>query len=135
MLWHEGDVRDPTVIATALLHDTIEDTETTPQELRGIFGEIVADIVSEVTDTKWLKKDSRKRLQVSTAAKSSHGARLVKLADKICNLRDIIPKALKGWSIERKREYFDWTKDVHDNVRDSNEKLERRFDQVYEQRP
>ncbi len=117
-----------------MLHDTIEDTETTPQELRGIFGEIVADIVSEVTDTKWLKKDSRKRLQVSTAAKSSHGARLVKLADKICNLRDIISNAPKGWSIERKREYFDWTEDVIDNVR-GNEKLERRFDQVYEQRP
>src|SRR3990172_294271 len=88
VLWTEGEVRDPEVIAAALLHDTLEDTETTYEELRGQFGAMVDDMVAEVTDTKWLDKKVRKRLQVTKAAKSSRGAKLVKLADKICNLRD-----------------------------------------------
>src|SRR3989304_1754655 len=68
VLWEEGGVRDPMVIATALLHDTLEDTETAWQELRGEFGDEIADLVTEVTDVKWLGKDARKRLQVSRAA-------------------------------------------------------------------
>lgn len=135
VLWHEGEVRDPSVLAAALLHDTLEDTETTHHELRGIFGETVADIVAEVTDTKWLPTALRKRLQVTKAASSSAGARLVKLADKICNLRDMIASPPAGWSLARKREYFDWAKSVIDNVRGTNAKLERRFDQICEQRP
>ena len=65
VLWAEGGVHDPVVIATALLHDTLEDTETSWQELRGEFGDEVADLVAEVTDVKWLKSDARKRLQVA----------------------------------------------------------------------
>ena len=80
VLWDEGEVRDPLVIAAALLHDTLEDTETSWQELRGEFGEEIADIVLEVTDTKWLRKEVRKRLQVAKAKHSSQRARLVKLA-------------------------------------------------------
>ena len=73
----EGGVHDPLVIAAALLHDTIEDTETTWQELRGEFGDEVADIVLEATDTKWLDKATRKRLQVQKASMSSDRAKLV----------------------------------------------------------
>jgi guanosine-3',5'-bis(diphosphate) 3'-pyrophosphohydrolase len=75
------------VIAAALLHDTIEDTETTYDELRGAFGAEVADVVVEVTDVKFLAKESRKRLQVSKAGRASDRARLVKLADKIAGTR------------------------------------------------
>ena len=135
VLWHEGEVREPAVLAAALLHDTLEDTETTHQELRGIFGVEIADIVAEVTDTKWLPTGLRKRLQVTKAASSSNGARLVKLADKICNLRDMIASPPAGWPLARKREYFDWARSVIDNVRGTNAKLERRFDQICEQRP
>lgn len=67
VLHTDGGVHDPIVIAAALLHDTIEDTETTYDELRGIFGTSVADVVIEVTDVKFLAKDSRKRLQVAKA--------------------------------------------------------------------
>jgi guanosine-3',5'-bis(diphosphate) 3'-pyrophosphohydrolase len=135
ILWTEGDVTDPTVLAAALLHDTIEDTETTPEELRGQFGESVAAIVEEVTDVKWLKKRSRKKIQVARAARSSKGAKLVKLADKISNVRDVLADPPAGWTIERRREYFDWAKSVVDQVRGANPKLERRFDQLYRQRP
>ena|SRR5438046_66672 len=135
ILWAEGGVTDPTVLAAALLHDTIEDTETTPKELRGQFGETVAAIVEEVTDVKWLKKRARKKLQVARAARSSKGAKLVKLADKISNVRDVLANPPADWTLERRREYFDWAKSVVDQVRGANPKLERRFDQLYRQRP
>lgn len=135
VLWSEGGVRDPVVIAAALLHDTLEDTETTVAELRGAFGAQVAATVEEVTDVKWLARSSRKRLQVARAGRSSLRAKQVKIADKICNLRDIIASPPKGWSLERKREYFDWARSVIDQLRGANPRLERRFDQLYRQRP
>ena len=135
VLWAEGGVRDVTTIAAALLHDTVEDTRTTLDELRGHFGEAVSAIVAEVTDVKWLKKHSRKRIQVARAGQSSRRARLVKIADKICNLRDIIANPPVDWSLDEKRKYFDWAKEVVDKIRGTNARLERRFDQLYEMRP
>lgn len=89
VLANEAGVEDERVIVAAVLHDTVEDTETTEQELLRLFGKDVADIVMEVTDDKSLPKEERKRLQVEHAATISRRAKLVKLADKICNLRDI----------------------------------------------
>jgi guanosine-3',5'-bis(diphosphate) 3'-pyrophosphohydrolase len=71
--------------------------------------------------------------QASSAA--TERAKLVKLADKICNLRDIIASPPADWSTERKREYFDWVKTVVDQIRGTNPRLERRFDQLYGQKP
>ena len=135
LLWDLGGVRDPVVIAAALLHDTIEDTETSATELRRAFGAKVAGIVGDVTDDKRLPKERRKELQIEHAAHISKSAKLVKLADKICNLRDILASPPKDWSIERKRQYFDWAKKVIDQARGTNLKLERRFDQLFRQRP
>ena len=135
VLWQEGGVRDPQVIAAALLHDTLEDTETSWHELRGEFGEEIADVVLEVTDTKWIRKAVRKRLQVARAAHSSDHAKLVKLADKICNVRDIGAHPPAGWTLERKRQYFDWAKEVVDQIRGTHAELEQRFDDVYALKP
>ena len=135
ILLNEGGIDDPKILAAALLHDTVEDTETTYDELKGQFGVLVAYIVMEVTDVKWLNSQVRKRLQVSRASRSTRGAKLVKLADKIANLRDMIAHPPAGWSIERKREYFDWAKSVVDQIRNTNARLEKRFDRVYRQRP
>jgi guanosine-3',5'-bis(diphosphate) 3'-pyrophosphohydrolase len=135
ILTSEGNVTDVEVICAALLHDTIEDTETTYQELKGEFGETIAEIVAEVTDTKWIGKTVRKKLQVSKARRASKGAKLVKLADKIANLRDIVSSPPADWSLERRREYFDWAKTVVDGLRGTSQRLERRFDQIYRQRP
>jgi guanosine-3',5'-bis(diphosphate) 3'-pyrophosphohydrolase len=90
VLRSDGGLRDPLVIAAALLHETIEDAQTTYDELRGLFGEAVADTVVELTDVKFLGKEARKRLQIAKAGKASQAAKQVKLADKICNLRDIL---------------------------------------------
>ena len=123
------------ILAAALLHDTLEDTETSYEELRGQFGEEIADVVVEVTDTKWLKSAARKRLQISKASHSSAQARAVKIADKISNVRDILANPPAGWSLARKQEYFDWARAVVDEVRGAHPELERRFDALYRQRP
>ena len=89
----------------------------------------------EVSDDKTLPKEQRKQLQIDHAASSSDSAKLVKLADKICNLRDINTNPPSNWSLERKQEYFDWAKLVIDQVRGVNRNLEQLFDEAYQQRP
>ena len=135
VLWGEGRVHDPAVIQAALLHDTIEDTETTPDELRKRFGRKVAKIVGEVTDDKTLTKAQRKRLQVEHAPHISREAKLVKLADKIANLRDMAASPPRTWPKSRVREYFDWAKRVVDALRGAHPRLERIFDDVYARKP
>jgi GTP diphosphokinase / guanosine-3',5'-bis(diphosphate) 3'-diphosphatase len=131
----EGRVRDVKVLAAAVLHDTLEDTKTTYEELHERFGPVIAGIVREVTDDKTLLPAERKRLQIEHAGELSHRARLVKLADKISNLRDLTLNAPSEWSLQRRRDYFDWAKKVIDRVRGTNKKLEHAFDDAYAGRP
>lgn len=126
----EGGVTDGEVLCAALLHDTIEDTETTADELRQAFGEKVTAIVLEVTDDKSLPKEKRKQLQVEHARHASSKAKLVKLADKICNLRDILASPPADWSGERKRAYFEWAGQVVDGLRGTHPMLEGVFDSL-----
>lgn len=135
MLANEAGIDDERVLVAAVLHDTIEDTETTEQELLRLFGKDVADIVMEVSDDKSLPKDERKRLQVEHAGSISRRAKLVKLADKICNVRDIARHPPADWPIERKRAYFDWAKSVVDRMRGVHPGLEAIFDAAYAARP
>jgi guanosine-3',5'-bis(diphosphate) 3'-pyrophosphohydrolase len=135
VLVRDGGIDDPVVIAAALLHDTVEDTQTTAQELRQAFGAKVAGIVEEVTDDKNLLKAERKRLQVEHAARISPEAKLVKLADKICNVRDVAYHPPAKWDLTRRREYFDWAKAVVDRMRGTHPVLERLFDEAYALKP
>ena len=135
VLVNEAGIADPTVLAAALLHDTIEDTDTTHAELEAEFGVAIAAIVAEVTDDKSLPRHERKRLQVEHAAHISAPAKLVKLADKICNLRDVANSPPPDWSVERKREYFDWARSVVDRMRGAHPVLEELFDSAYGRRP
>jgi guanosine-3',5'-bis(diphosphate) 3'-pyrophosphohydrolase len=128
VLANEGGIDDPVVLCAAVLHDTIEDTETTAAELEALFGRRVTSIVLEVTDDKSLEKDVRKQRQVEQAPHSSPEAKLVKLADKICNLRDILASPPAGWSAERKQAYFDWAARVVEGMRGIHPKLEAVFD-------
>jgi guanosine-3',5'-bis(diphosphate) 3'-pyrophosphohydrolase len=134
LLLNEAGIEDQRVLTAAILHHTIEDTDTTKQELVRHFGKDVADIVLEVTDDKTLPKADRKRLQIEHAAHISRRAKLVKLADNICNLRDISGSPPTGWSAQRKREYFDWAKEVVDRLRGVHPGLEHLFDKAYEAR-
>ncbi|XP_033231271.1 guanosine-3',5'-bis(diphosphate) 3'-pyrophosphohydrolase MESH1 [Belonocnema kinseyi] len=128
ILIKEGKVYDTTVILAALLHDTVEDTDTTFDEIEQEFGKDVRKVVEEVTDDKNLAREERKFLQIKHAPGSSRRAKLVKLADKLYNLRDLRKETPVGWTAQRVREYFKWAKAVIDGCRGTNENLERLLD-------
>jgi guanosine-3',5'-bis(diphosphate) 3'-pyrophosphohydrolase len=135
VLANEGAVDDVTTLVAALLHDTIEDTQTTADEIAARFGARTAAVVMEVTDDKRLAKDERKRRQILNAARISGRAKLVKLADKICNLRDLVSSPPTDWPLERRREYFDWSRQVVDQLRSVNPRLAALFDKAYAGKP
>ena len=130
-----GKIHDEATLAAALLHDTVEDTETTFEELEAEFGPLISKLVAELTDDKKLPKEERKRLQIEHAPTLSPRARIVKLADKICNLRDVAKDPPKGWPLQRKQEYFDWAKSVVDQIRSTTPALETAFAEAYANRP
>jgi (p)ppGpp synthase/HD superfamily hydrolase len=123
-----GGVDDPVTLAAAVLHDTVEDTETTLEELEGEFGFEVRDVVDEVTDDKELAKAERKRLQIEHTPSASRRAKEVKLGDKICNIRDLVHASPRGWSQARRIEYLDWTEQVVAGCRGTNAALEELYD-------
>jgi guanosine-3',5'-bis(diphosphate) 3'-pyrophosphohydrolase len=135
ILCNEGHVTDIETICGALLHDTVEDTQTSPEELECEFGHTICNIVMEVTDDKTLPKAERKQAQIDHAAHISDKAKLVKLADKISNLRDILDNAPADWTLERRQEYFDWARKVIDRIRGTHPDLETLFDEIYAKRP
>lgn len=124
----EGNVADETLLIAALLHDTVEDVGVTCEEIAGLFGEVVARLVMEVTDNKELPKQTRKELQVKHALLASDPAKQLKIADKISNIRDIMHSPPHGWSLERRQKYLSWTKRVVDNCRGINPVLEAVYD-------
>lgn len=136
ILCNEVNITDMNVICAALLHDTVEDTETTAEELTIEFGKNISDIVMEVTDDRAIKdSQKRKKLQIEHAAHISDPAKLIKLADKTSNLRDLASDPPADWSMERKRNYFDWSKQVIDELRGVHPELESLFDLAYLKRP
>jgi GTP diphosphokinase / guanosine-3',5'-bis(diphosphate) 3'-diphosphatase len=131
----EAGINDSETLCAALLHDTIEDTDTSVEELVETFGRPVAALVQEVTDDKHLPKAERKRHQVEHAAHLSPKARAVKIADKIANLRDVADSPPSKWPHSRRQEYFDWAKQVVDNIVDPPTDLLRLFNATYDRRP
>ena len=128
ILAEEGGVTDESLLIAAILHDTVEDTATTPQELVARFGADVAALVGEVTDDKSLPKERRKELQIINAPHKSARAKQLKIADKISNIRDIVSSPPADWSMARKRGYLHWTNQVIEGCRGMNELLDRLFD-------
>ena len=127
LLVRVGQVDDVALLQAALLHDTVEDTQTTFQELEEQFGTGVRTLVEEVTDDKSLPKDERKRRQVERAPYLSEGARQIKLADKTCNVRDLVTKPPLDWPLERRLAYLDWSERVIAGCRGANPLLEQEF--------
>jgi guanosine-3',5'-bis(diphosphate) 3'-pyrophosphohydrolase len=130
LLWEMGKVTDMIVIIAALLHDTLEDTATTAEEIAQLAGPDILALVQEVTDDKSLPKLERKRLQIAHAPHLSKRAKLLKLADKICNVYDVTHFPPQNWSLDRRREYLDWSQQVVAGLRGVNVDLEHHYDQL-----
>ncbi|CAM4882870.1 unnamed protein product [Rotaria socialis] len=148
ILSNEAGVTDSDILAAALLHDTIEDTQTTFDELQQEFGPRIAvysiknilsnlefylsnlfelfiiGIVAELTDDKNLPKAERKRLQIANADKLTLDAVIVRLADKIYNLRDLNRCTPVGWSDERVKDYFEWSSKIAPQLFGRNAQLD-----------
>jgi len=132
LLTIEAGVVDEVLLVSAILHDTLEDTKTHFRELEDLFGRQVAYLVSEVTDDKSLPKAERKRLQIEHAPRLSPAAKQLKIADKICNIRDITDFPPADWPLERRREYLTWAEQVVGGCRGINSQLETAFDLAIE---
>lgn len=127
----EAGVTDPVVLAAALLHDTIEDTQTDAAELRERFGDDVASVVLEVTGDKALERSARKQLQIERAVHVSSRAKLVKLADETANVRDVLRSPPSIWNVIRRKQYAQWTKDGIDALRGEHPVMEAIFDEAH----
>ena len=127
ILSYVGGVEDAEVLAAALLHDTLEDTSTTREELIDNFGQRVCSLVEEVSDDKTLPRQTRKDLQIQHAPQLSEGAILIKLGDKISNVTDITHTPPTNWDRSRCLEYFDWAERVINNCPKVNTSLEKHF--------
>lgn len=134
ILTNEAKVTDLDVIKAAILHDTVEDTDTTLEEIENVFGKKVCSIVAEVTDDKSLPREKRKLLQIEHAPGSSCEAKLVKLADKLYNLRDLEKGTPMFWTQQRVQEYFEWSKKVVDGLRGVNCMLENELDKIFDRK-
>ena len=122
---------DTHVVMAALLHDSIEDVGVTKEELVETFGSDVARLVVECTDDKRLPKAERKRLQIVHAPRKSVRAQVIKLADKISNLRAILVSPPADWSLQRRLDYFEWAKQVVDGLTAPNAMLKAEFEGLY----
>lgn len=128
-------VTDTATLCAAILHDTIEDTDTTADELRAQFGDEITALVLEVTDDTSLPYLARKQAQIDKAARSSDKAKLIKLADKICNISDLASAPPTNWTPKRVVEYFEWSYQVVGQIRDAHDGLVESFDLAYSRKP
>lgn len=130
ILWEIGEVRDMATLIGGLLHDILEDTATTPQEIEELFGREILSLVQEVSDDKSLPKMQRKLLQIEHAPFASSRAKQIKLADKICNIYDLTHFPPQGWSWERCWDYLAWSEQVIAGLRGINGALEAHYDDL-----
>ena len=122
---HEPDAY---LVTAGWLHDTLEDTSTTRDELDHLFGRLVTEAVVEVTDDKALPKEARKHVQVQRTAGKSERARLINIADKTSNLRSLAASPPADWGYERISDYVVWSEQVVASCRGLNAELEKAFD-------
>ncbi len=124
-----ADIRDTDVLIAAILHDTVEDTDASLEEITTKFGSKVARYVQEVSDDKTLPKLERKKLQLLHAVSISRGAQLIKLADKIHNCSDLEKTPPKGWTQKDVRGYLVWDAIIVDRI-PFHHILHRQFEQI-----
>lgn len=122
--------KDMTLLIAALLHDVLEKTAADPAGIKAAFGKKVLGIVREVTDDKSLPDPERKQRQIESAGRLSPGAKKIRLADKICNMRDIMTYPL-GWSRQKKLSYLEFAGKLAAELRGTDARLERIFNREH----
>lgn len=125
-----GGIDDPVVLAAAILHDTIEDTQTTRAELAEVFGNDIAALVAELTDEPGLTWQQRKRMEIDHAPHLSRRAKMIKIVDKTCNVSDTISNPPGEWTLSRRRDYLEFAGLVAQGCRGVNDALDNEFDRV-----
>ncbi|WID96054.1 HD domain-containing protein [Bosea vestrisii] len=121
---------DPELIAAAWLHDVVEKTKITSDEIENVFGPRVASLIAEVSDDKSLPETERHRMQIETIGEKSEAARLLRLADKISGLRELAEDPPAGWDVARRRDWLQFATDVAAGCRGLNAALDLLFDQA-----
>ncbi|KPM04356.1 guanosine-3',5'-bis(diphosphate) 3'-pyrophosphohydrolase MESH1-like protein [Sarcoptes scabiei] len=129
-----GKISDPNILISALLHDTVEDTAVTFDEIEKNFGSKVRSIVEELTIDKTLPKHERKQLEIENASKCCDEAKLIKMADKLHNLEDLLERNPIGWSEQRVQNYFEWSAKIIENLLNMNVEIENRCRMILSQR-
>lgn len=132
ILMEEGGVTDAATLAAALLHDTIEDTHTTREELAMVFGREVSDLVVELTDLKTTAPEDKKRRELAHAYELTDKAKRIKLADKTANIRDLATMPPVNWPIERTVDYFDFAAQIVEATADASPELRAVFMRDYQ---
>ncbi len=130
LLAHTGNIADHEILMAAVLHDVLEDTDATTEELSERFGHRITDIVIELTDDMSLPKEERKRQQLITCTKLSSEAKVIRISDKICNVYDILYAPPGDWTVQRRKEYLQWASSVVAKIRGTNQALETHFDEL-----
>ena len=129
-LWRGGGGRGAAALVAGLLHETVEEGGRKDPESEAEFGADVLSLVQEVSDDKSLPKEVRKQLQIENAPHKTYGAKLIKLGDKINNIRDLSQSPPATWSLERKQKYLDWTEQVIAGLRGTSADLEEHYDRL-----
>ncbi len=129
MLLAECGYTDTVLLQAAVLHDVVEDTDYTLEEMSRDFSSEVAAYVDEMTDDMSLPSKRRKQLQVEHAGELSEGAARIKIADKICNITDLLTYEL-SWTKKRKLAYVHWAQDVVRHIKSPDPCLLSQFVQI-----
>ncbi|NJM57828.1 MAG: bifunctional (p)ppGpp synthetase/guanosine-3',5'-bis(diphosphate) 3'-pyrophosphohydrolase [Synechococcales cyanobacterium RU_4_20] len=122
-----GHVEDGAILAAAVLHDTVEDTDTTLDEIEAHFGARVRSLVAEVTDDPRRSPSEQKQHQLDHAAELSIGATLIRIADKTSNVTDLYEAPAENWSVARRQSYLLWAEAMIARCRPVNAALEKNF--------
>ena len=125
-----GGIEDTQILIAAILHDTIEDTETTAAEIEALFGHEVAALVVELSEDKAPHSTDRKRAEIDGARDLSPGAKLIKLVDKTTNVADTVANPPGDWTLQRRRDYLEFASQVAAGCRGANPALDAEFDRV-----
>lgn len=118
-----GGVTDVEVLMAAVLHDVLEDTPTTREEVLALFGARVLLLVESLTDDKALPRAERREQVLAHLPHADDATKVVKLAD-LCSNVMTLPS---DWAPEHAREYLRWARRAAELCASSNPALDQLF--------